>query len=59
MVSSRKEDKVRKAVSSLKEVEGGRVEGMVCHVGKSEHRTNLIKEVFLQLDFKALMIVYQ
>ncbi len=45
MVSSRKEKNVRSAVERLKQVEGGRVEGMVCHVGKSEHRTNLIKEV--------------
>lgn len=46
MVSSRKEENVRKAVDRLKqEVEGGgKVEGVVCHVGKSEHRTNLIKE---------------
>lgn len=45
MVSSRKEENVRKAVESLKGMEGGKVEGMVCHVGKSDHRTNLIKEV--------------
>ena len=36
---------MKKAVESLKEVEGGQVEGMVCHVGKSDHRKNLIKEV--------------
>ena len=45
MISSRKEGNVKKAVESLKEVEGGQVEGMVCHVGKSDHRENLIKEV--------------
>ena len=45
MVSSRREEKVRKAVESLKGIEGGKVEGMVCHVGKADHRTNLIKEV--------------
>ena len=47
MVSSRKEGNVRRAVELLKQVEGGRAEGMVCHVGKSDHRTNLIKEVRL------------
>lgn len=46
MVSSRKEENVKKAVDALKEVEGGKVEGMICHVGKSEHRKNLIKEVY-------------
>lgn len=45
MVSSRKEENVKKAVETLKGVEGGNVEGMVCHVGKSDHRKNLIKEV--------------
>ena len=45
MVSSRKEANVLSAVERLRQVEGGRVEGVVCHVGKSEHRTNLIKEV--------------
>lgn len=45
MVSSRKEDNVKKAVESLKGVGGGKVEGMVCHVGKSDHREKLIKEV--------------
>ncbi len=34
MVSSRKEENVKKAVDALKEVEGGKVEGMICHVGK-------------------------
>lgn len=46
MVSSRKEEKVKKAVESLKSMDGGgKVEGVVCHVGKSEHRTDLIQEV--------------
>lgn len=46
MVSSRKEENVKSAVDRLRKVEGaGKVEGVVCHVGKSDHRTNLIKEV--------------
>ena len=44
-MSSRKEANVKSAVEKLREEEGGRVEGIVCHVGKAEHRTNLIKEV--------------
>ena len=47
MVSSRKEANVQRAVEQIRqEVEGGgKVEGVVCHVGKSEHRINLVKEV--------------
>lgn len=45
MVSSRKEDKVKRTVEKLQQVEGGRVEGVVCHVGKDKHRENLIQEV--------------
>ena len=47
MVSSRKEANVQKAVEQIRqEVEGGgKVDGVVCHVGKSEHRVNLVKEV--------------
>ena len=45
MVSSRKEKNVESAVEKLRQVAGGRVEGVVCHVGKGEHRENLIKEV--------------
>ena len=47
MVSSRKEANVQKAVERIRqEVEGGgKVEGVVCHVGTSEHRVNLVKEV--------------
>lgn len=37
---------MKSAVDRLRKVEGaGKVEGVVCHVGKSDHRTNLIKEV--------------
>ena len=45
MVSSRKEANVRRAVEELRAEGGVVVEGMVCHVGKEEHRTQLIKEV--------------
>ena len=45
MVSSRKEENVKNAVEKLRQETGGIVEGIVCHVGKSEDRENLIKEV--------------
>ena len=44
MVSSRKQANVERTVEQLK-AENLNVEGMVCHVGKSEHRSNLIKGV--------------
>ena len=44
MVSSRREDHVKHAVDALKG-EGLSVEGTVCHVGKEEHRKQLIQEV--------------
>ena len=46
MVSSRKEENVKNAVEQLKRKERGTVEGVVCHVGKSEHRSRLIEEVW-------------
>ncbi len=46
MLSSRKSANVEQAVKQLRsECEGVSVEGMVCHVGKDDHRKNLIKEV--------------
>lgn len=45
MVSSRKEANVKSAVEKLQGVKGGKVEGVVCHVGEGKHRENLIKEV--------------
>ncbi len=46
MLSSRKSANVEQTVKQLRsECEGVRVEGMVCHVGKDDHRKNLIKEV--------------
>ncbi len=54
MVSSRKEANVKHAVELLRQGgggggggggEGGKVEGVVCHVGKDEHRKNMIQEV--------------
>lgn len=44
MVSSRKEDHVTHTVDTLR-AEGLSVEGTVCHVGKEEHRKQLIQEV--------------
>ncbi|RMX49782.1 hypothetical protein pdam_00009113 [Pocillopora damicornis] len=44
MISSRKQDKVIDAVSKLEKEQGCTVKGVVCHVGKTEHRRNLIKE---------------
>ncbi|XP_058971646.2 dehydrogenase/reductase SDR family member 4 [Pocillopora verrucosa] len=44
MISSRKQDKVIDAVSKLEKEQGCTVKGVVCHVGKNEHRRNLIKE---------------
>jgi len=43
MISSRKQDNVDSAVKTLK-AENLNVEGIVCHVGKKEHRLNLVKE---------------
>ena len=46
MVSSRKEENVQRAVQRLREEEGdSAVHGVVCHVGKEEHRKRLIQEV--------------
>ena len=55
MVSSRKEDNVKSAVEKLRQEEGGQVEGMVCHVGKAEHRVNLVKEVVMCRDVAMLV----
>lgn len=44
VVSSRKEANVVKAVNAL-EKEGLTVTGIMCHVGKSDHRTRLVQEV--------------
>ena len=43
MISSRKQQNVQQAVEKLKE-ENITVAGTVCHVGKQEHRTQLIQE---------------
>ena len=51
MVSSRKEGNVTSAVERLREGEGegdvAAVQGIVCHVGKEEHRKRLLEEVWL------------
>ena len=46
MVSSRKQENVDRAVKQLRSEPGNlTVEGVVCHVGKPEHRKRLIQEV--------------
>lgn len=47
MVSSRRDDHVKHTVDTLKG-EGLSVEGTVCHVGKEEHRKQLIQDVSQQ-----------
>lgn len=56
MVSSRKEQNVSQAVDRIRqEVEGGgKVEGVVCHVGKNDHRKNLVKEVQYTASFQTV-----
>ena len=49
MISSRKQDKVIDTVSKLEKEQGCTVKGVVCHVGKTEHRRNLIKEVLFKV----------
>ena len=44
VISSRKEENVIRATESLQK-EGLDVKGMVCHVGKSEDRENLVNFV--------------
>lgn len=47
MLSSRKQANVERAVKELRdEGEGVEVEGVTCHVGKPDHRTRLIEEVW-------------
>ena len=46
MISSRTQENVDKAVNELR-AESLEVVGTVCHVGKPEDRSNLIKEVKL------------
>ena len=56
MVSSRKSKNVEQALEQLRgECEGVTVEGVVCHVGKDEHRKNLIREVWLVAMVNALI----
>ena len=48
MVSSRKQENVDRAVELLRSEPGNLVvEGVVCHVGKPEHRKNMIETVKL------------
>ena len=56
MMSSRRSSNVERALEQLRgECEGVTVEGVVCHVGKDEHRKNLIKEVWLVTMVHALI----
>ena len=51
MVSSRKQENVDRAVELLRSEPGNLVvEGVVCHVGKPEHRMNMIEKVELELS---------
>ena len=46
IVSSRKQENVDRAVELLRSEPGNLVvEGVVCHVGKPEHRKNIIEKV--------------
>ncbi|XP_020284271.1 dehydrogenase/reductase SDR family member 4 [Pseudomyrmex gracilis] len=54
MISSRKENNVKKAVEELQS-EGLQVAGTVCHVGKAEDRKNLIEQT--KLSFGGLDIL--
>lgn len=47
VVSSRSEKNVDRAVESLRN-DGVSVKGLVCHVGKQEHRSKLLEEVYLK-----------
>lgn len=58
IVSSRKQDKVINAVAKLEKEQGCTVKGIVCHVGKSEHRKNLIKEVHFSEVLEMLICEY-
>ena len=49
MVSSRKQENVDSAVKVLRSEPGNlAVEGVVCHVGKPEHRKNMIEKVSIR-----------
>ena len=50
MVSSRKQENVDRAVEQLRSEPGNlTVEGVVCHVGKPDHRKRLVEEVVLKI----------
>ena len=57
VISSRKADKVNKAVESLKK-QNLECHGLVCHVGKPEDRKNLISEVFISYDLISLVDLF-
>ena len=58
MVSSRKQANVDRAVERLRG-DGVRVEGMVCHVGKADHRKKLVEEVIFFHYMHLLFAVYK
>ena len=48
MVSSRKQENVDRTVKQLRSEPGNlTVEGVVCHVGKPDHRKRVVEEVLL------------
>ena len=51
VISSRKQKNVDRAVKEIKE-EGGKVFGMVCHVGKKEDRDKMIEAVIVSYFYK-------
>ena len=52
MVSSRKQENVDRAVEQLRSEPGNlTVEGVVCHVGKPDHRKRLVEEVVLKIVY--------
>ena len=57
MISSRRQKNVQQAVEKLKE-EKLDVAGVVCHVGKQEDRTQLIKEAS-EINVVAVGTVYR
>ena len=58
MVSSRRLANVEQAVDKLRsECASVTVEGMVCHVGKDEHRKKLVVEVTICVSYHMTLLV--
>ena len=56
VISSRKQDNVVKAVKSLNQEGIANVLGVMCHVGKSKHRKNLVEKVAVVRFYCKLLI---